>query len=125
MLAWFITFIQSPIEEVRNRREPVDKEKILARWNAGVGSTDWLDQLVKNGLIKEERHGGYPDYYHGTAREILPFLADGPPAFKGFPVLGDDYFLPVGWIEVSIFEREKIAVCPPEEQVTVMVWDMS
>lgn len=125
MLGWWITVIQSPIENERDRTTSAGKEKQLAAWEAGVGSIDWLDQLVETGKISVERHGGYPDYYYGRAGEILPPIAQGPPDYQGMPVIGEDYFAPAGWIKVLHFNEEMLTACPPDEQITVMVWDLS
>ena len=49
-------------------------ENSLASWTSGLGGTDWLDKLVKEGRAKDLGGNGYPNNYSANASEILPLL---------------------------------------------------
>lgn len=49
-------------------------ENSLASWTSGLGGTDWLDKLVKEGKAKDLGGNGYPNNYSANASEILPLL---------------------------------------------------
>ena len=92
MLGWYILVIAQTPEE---RAVASDlKEGLLAKWKASVAGIDWIDALVKDGKAAQVLVGGYPSRYLATARDVLPLIADGPPAHSGPTVFGDDYVMP-------------------------------
>ena len=64
--------------------------------------------------------------YSLEAAVVLPMLlAELPPPHKDFPIIGDDYVLPAGWIGETAFHWDRIRQCPPDEQLVVQAWDQS
>lgn len=125
MLGWFIIIsTQTPEQRDASSSSP-DKEGNLASWEAGIGGTDWLNELVKQGKAARLSFGGYPSRYTAAARDVFPLIASGPPAYKGVPVIGDDYYTPGGWIGTATIDRDKIAQCPLDQQLTIDAWDQS
>ncbi|WP_431113349.1 hypothetical protein [Variovorax paradoxus] len=79
---------------------------------------DWLRQLVKVGQVSQFSFSGYSNRYAAKAGDVLPLLADGPPAHRGPPIIGKDYVMPGNWTRNVIFHQDKIAVCPPDQVLT-------
>ncbi len=91
---------------------PMDKEAILAHWDTGSFGTRWVKRLAEAGKASEHLRGGYPNRYVALARDVLPLIDnDG--------IAHDDYVR-----DVKLY-RDRIAACPPEQAVTVEVWDLS
>lgn len=55
----------------------------------------------------------------------MPLLADGPPTHQGMGVIGDDYVMPANWLDRVEVHRDRIAACPPQQQLTIEAWDLS
>ena len=102
-----------------------EKALELARWEAGLGSTAWVDGLVNDGRAAKLAAGGYPNKYAALAKDVLPLLKDGPPLHAGPPVVGDDYYTPGGWTGKAQFNAERINACSPSVMLTVETWDLS
>jgi hypothetical protein len=39
-------------------------------------------------------------------------------------IIGDDYVMPNGWSGNITMYHEKIAICPPEQILTIDAWDL-
>lgn len=102
-----------------------DKDSLLASWTASIGGLDWLDQLVRDGKATDYGGDGYPMRYTAPARHVLPLIASSPPGHGGPAVVGDDYFLPSGWVGKTRMSREKLTQCPPDEELYIEAWDES
>ncbi|MES2249238.1 MAG: hypothetical protein V4645_18305 [Pseudomonadota bacterium] len=123
MIGWWIVIAAQSPEE---RDQAVDRNAaVLANWEAGPGGADWLRQFVNAGKAKQLSFSGYPNRYTAQAGDILPLLSNGPPAHRGPAVIGDDYVMPANWKGKSIFNRDKIATCSPDQRLTIDAWDQS
>ena len=119
---WFIVSTQTPEEQdeaVRN------KTASLARWETSINGIKWVQKLVDDGKATQHRANGYPNRYTARAGDVLPLLANGPPAHTGPTVLGEDYVMPGNWSGNIVFDHDAIAACPPDETLTIDAWDLS
>ena len=98
---------------------------MLASWLAGLGGTDWLVAMVKDGRAEEVRWGGYPCGYRMLWKDLLPELLEQPKPFQGPTVIGDDYVMQKGWRDGMKLSREALARCLPDTVVCVNAWDQS
>ena len=121
MLGWWIV-IEARAPEVP---DPKDNSATLASWETGLGGTTWLDDLCKQGKVTDLGGNGYPIRYSAFARDVTPWLNQGPPAYQGPNVIGEDYVLPGGRSWKVKIHRDRIAACPPDQVVTIEVWDLS
>ncbi|MDO4879613.1 MAG: hypothetical protein Q3966_10055 [Neisseria sp.] len=107
----------------------------FADWECGLGGTDWLDGLCKNGqAVQTQNRGGYPDLYEVEARYVAPWLADGKipdgggiamPVFMenddGETVSMRDY----GYRPLKLENVQTLRNLPPDAVLTVRVFDLS
>ena len=100
-------------------------EKAVASWLAGLGGTDWIEELVSKGLAKSIKQGGYPDLYDVSAAVLLSTLAHGVPSHSGPLVIGDDYVHEPGYTAEERIDIETLRTLDPNEVLTVTVWDQS
>jgi hypothetical protein len=123
MIGWWIVIARQTPEE---RDTAVDsKAAVLANWEANVSGIDWIKQLVEQGKATQLRHGGYPNRFTALARDVLPLIEEGPPAHSGPTIIGDDYVMPGNWTGNVQIHSEKISACPPDQVLTIDVWDQS
>ncbi|UOD33013.1 hypothetical protein INH39_16075 [Massilia violaceinigra] len=111
MQGWSITITLETAQR-RDAPVPIDKEAILGYWDTGSFGTNWVKHLVETGKASEHLRGGYPDRYVALARDVLPLI-------DNYGIAHDDYVRDVK------LHRDRIAACPPEQAVTVEVWDLS
>jgi len=112
MGGWSVTIMRQPVEDYPH----INREKVLADWTVGSSGTRWINALVSRGEAKRVRDGGYPNLYTAPACVIAPLLAtDEPPSGE------TGIFAPR---EVRIM-RTELDACPPDELLTIMVWDQS
>lgn len=114
MGGWSVTVVRQSVEDYG--RNP-DREKVLAYWTVGHTGIRWINELVGRGEVRQVKDGGYPNIYTAPARVIAPLLAsDEPPSGTTIRM-----FEPR---EVSI-KRDELSNCPPDEMLTIAVWDQS
>lgn len=102
-----------------------EESALLVSWLVGgFHGLDWIDALVKEGKAVSLGGNGYPLRYTALAKDLLPRIAAGIPRPAGGPILGEDYFLPAGWIGKADL-REGFASCPPEQLLLINAWDQS
>lgn len=123
MLGWQIYIATKSPEELP--AGPYQTDYLLASWTTGLNGIDWLTALVKEGKAIEPSNGGYPWQFAAKASVILPLIADGPPTYTGKDVIGDDYYIPVGWIGEGRFNAELAAKCLPDDMLYIDAWDQS
>lgn len=116
---WFVIAAQTPEE-----RDAAPKEAILANWETSVSGIRWVEKLVKEGKAIQLLAGGYPNRYTAMADDVLPFLARGIPDHNDITIIGDDYVMPAGWKGNVIMHEDKISACPPDQILTIDVWDL-
>jgi hypothetical protein len=124
MIGWWILVIAQTPEE-RAAGDDGVKESVLAKWEASLAGIDWIDALVKTGKAAQVLAGGYPSRYRAVAADVLPQIANGPPAHSGPTVFGDDYVMPGDWSGNVTMHRDRIERCPPSQMLTIEVWDQS
>lgn len=123
MIGWLIVIGQQSPEE-RDKAATRDKG-ILARWEVGLYGLTWLEELVKEGKADKILHNGYPMRYRALAKDVLPLIAEGPPPYKPFNIIGDDYISTGSWVAELEMDKEKIEQCPPDFLLTIDAWDLS
>jgi hypothetical protein len=109
-----------------------DKSAILATWEAGVGGTAWIEELVKAGKAHVYRlQGGYPNRYSASACDVLPLIADGPPPHIAPAMLAwhdeanQAVLIPANYQGNVTLHRDQIAACDPDQVLTIDTWDQS
>jgi hypothetical protein len=126
MIGWWIVIAQQTPNERATAAPDAQKAAILANWETSVSGINWIEKLVEEGKMTEHsRNGGYPIRYTALAGDVLPLIADGPPAINGPTIFGDDYVMPGNWSGNIKIDRDKIAACPPDQVLTIDVWDQS
>lgn len=102
-----------------------EEDALLVSWLVGgFDGLVWIDDLVKGGKATALGGNGYPLRYTALAQHLLPKIAGGIPSRTGGPILGEDYFLPAGWIgDPSI--KQNLAECPPDQLLLINAWDQS
>lgn len=98
---------------------------VLARWQAGLGGTKWLDDLVSKGVASDLGGDGYPIRYTVPAGILVAVLGEGPPKHGGPVVIGDDYILPGGWTGNVRIDIARMKELDPSEILLVEAWDQS
>ena len=63
-------------------------------------------------VASEHLRGGYPNRYVPLARDVLPLI-------------GADDIAQDDWVRDMRLHQDRIAACPPEQAVTIEVWDLS
>lgn len=102
-----------------------NEEALLVSWLVGGSSgLDWIDALVERGLATDLGGNGYPLRYTALARDLLPVIATGIPAPSDGPILGEDYYLPAGFIRDPEV-RPGFDTCPCDQLLLVNAWDQS
>jgi len=122
MLGWLVVVRvddQSPEAAKRD-----DDSEVLARWAVGLGGTEWLTDLVAAEKAKQTLFGGYPNRFVAAARDVLPLIESGPPAYEELP-RGRAKESVAGWSGQVQFFEERIAACAPETRLTIDAWDQS
>lgn len=112
MLGWWITLsTQSPNERDASPRDKA-RAAILAQWEVGVGGLDWIRQMVETGQAHQLKTGGYPSRYTAHLADVCVALGDGA-VIK--PKRGGQF----DW------HADRIAVCSPDQTLTIDAWDQS
>lgn len=97
----------------------------MMSWHTGLGGLSWLDELVKQGLVKDLGGSGYPNKYSGLASILLPQIMPSMPSYDGKLVIGDDYVLKGTENQSIKINKSKIATCKPNDELIIEIWDMS
>lgn len=122
MLGWyFCIYAQS---DMLTNQSAANTPK-LASWEAGIGGTEWLNDLVKLGQATENGGNGYPLRFSVSAGVLLSVLKVGLPKHDGILVIGDDYVLPSGWTGNAQIDFERLRRIDPNELLLVDAWDQS
>jgi hypothetical protein len=83
----------------------------IASWITGLGGTDWLDILVKEGKAKDLGGNGYPNSYSAKANQILPLLTT-------------ELINSVGGGNARL-KSDQISACSNDETLIIEAWDQS
>jgi len=110
----------------RQRKESdAAKSAALASWMAGIGGTQWIDDLVSRGVATHLGGNGYPNRYTVQVRALVGVLEQGVPKHSGPFVLGDDYITPGGWTGEVDIDMASLRALAPDELLFVEAWDQS
>lgn len=102
-----------------------EEHALLASWLVGgFHGLDWIDELVKVGKANDLGGSGYPLRYTAMAKDFIPTLLKGIPRPAGSPIIGDDYYLPAGWVGKPEIQQNLSAV-PGDELLLINAWDQS
>jgi hypothetical protein len=115
MLGWWIVI----------RRRDAGELEFVAKWEASIGGTDWLDKLVADGRAVQLTFDGYPNRFEAMADEVIPLIRNGPPDHEGPLIIGDDYVSIGGWARKFRFYDGEAQKCKPNEQLQIDAWDQS
>ena len=130
MLGWWITVFSD-----ENRQE----QHLIASWECGVFSANWLDELCQAGhAVQTENNGGYPDVYQTQVKHVAPWLLDGkispdgrlsaPAELSVFMETDDGETVPMelyGYRPLELRRPELLRDLPPEAVLTIRVFDLS
>ena len=123
MIGWWIVIADQTPEE---RDTGIGRrEAVLANWETGVGGNSWVQRLVDEGKAVQLLSGGYPNRYTAKANDVLPLIANGPPARNDPVVISDGHVMPVNRAREVIVHHDKIATCPLDKILNIEVWDLS
>ena len=121
MAGWW-TIISTETPEQMADLAKVNKDAILATWEAGLGGLGWITQLCQQGKATQLTCNGFPNRYTALASDLTPLLASGiAEAQEG--VFQEDR--PAGWPGSITLHQGRIAACQPGQALTVEVWDQS
>lgn len=123
MLGWEIVIFDADPEDL----EDGELRRIgeIGCWMTGLGGTDWLDDLVREGLAVGLGGNGYPMTYTLPASTLRRRLIDGLPRPTGGAVVGSDYVLPAGWLGKLRIDIRRLAALPSNSVLTIEAWDQS
>lgn len=125
MIGWWI-IIDAQTPEERDAPNSDRKTSVLAKWETSISGIDWVVKLVNAGKAVQILKGGYPNRYTANACDVLPLISRGVPAHDdNMLVIGDEIISTSGWTGNVVINSEKIAACPPDQILTIEVWDQS
>ena len=102
-----------------------EEHALLVSWLVGgFHGLDWIKELAKSGKAKALGGNGYPLRYTSQAKDFLPTILNGIPRPAGSPIIGDDYYLPAGWIGTPEI-RENLSETPGDQLLLINAWDQS
>lgn len=119
MLGWHISVFPD------NGNPRYDSQEVVCRWVTGLGGTDWLEQMAKDGRALKVSWNGYPCGYIMLWKELLPELLLHPKPYEGPTVIGEDYVMEKGWWQGKKVNPEALARCQPDTMMRVDAWDQS
>jgi len=114
MIGWSITVTRMTPEEYPLK---LDRDAVLANWKVGAMGTCWLDRLVAAGQARRVKSGGYPNIYTAPVGLIVPLLLGHE--------LPSDEDVPMRKPHEITIEQHELAMCSPDETLTIVVWDQS
>ena len=121
MSGWW-TIISTETPEQMADLAKVNKDAILATWDAGLGGLGWITQLCEQGKATQLSCNGFPNRYTASARVIAPLLLAGIAEAQDGEFPQDKL---TGWPGSITMHRERIAACAPGQLLTIEVWDQS
>lgn len=104
-----------------------ENKQYIARWLAGVGGIQWVDDLVSKGMAQKFNGFGYPDIYEINVESLLNVITNNLylPSSKGPIVIGDDYVQKPVYSRNGRIDMELLKSLPLDEILLVEVWDQS
>ena len=132
MLGWSITVMDKSLEVPNEsgfdpRFDLLAKARLalLAAWEASPRGIDWLNDLAKAGKAACHWHSDGTGRYRALARDVLPLIANGPPANLNPVVLTrvPDHPISENWVCNVVFHQDRIASCHPDQKLMIDVCD--
>lgn len=117
---WTIISTQTP-EQMADLAK-VNKDAILATWEAGLGGLGWITQLCEQGKATQLSSNGFPNRYTASADVIAPLLLAGIAEAQDGDFPQDKL---TGWPGCITVYPERVAACSPGQLLTIEVWDQS
>ena len=125
MLGWYISVYRLPKAGYKPAEKLPKQASCIARWEADVEGTRWLDNLVQKGRALVLSEFGYPDRYTARATDILPILRSGPPFEQLKRPLEEFLTTPPTSDWRGGFDAAAADACQPNEWLVIEVWDQS
>ena len=121
MSGWW-TIISTETPEQLADMTKVNKDALLATWEAGLFGADWIAQLCTQSKATQLTFNGFPNRYTASADVIVPLLQAGiAEAQEGeFP---QDTL--TGWPGSITVHPQRIAACERGQLLSIEVWDQS
>lgn len=121
MSGWW-TIISTETPEQLADMTKVNKDALLATWEAGLFGADWIAQLCEQGKASQLAFNGFPNRYTASADVIAPLLLAGIAE-------AEDGIFPqdklTGWPGSITVHPQRIAACASGQLLTIEVWDQS
>ncbi len=107
------------------RHREASPENLLARWTSRSLGIGWLDALVAQGAAQDLGGSGYPCLYCARAGVLLPLIAPET-SLRGYPppLLPISALLPANLGGLH-WHLDRLADCPPDEELLVHAFDQS
>ena len=121
MSGWW-TIISTETPEQMADLAKVNKDAILATWEAGLGGLGWITQLCEQGKATQLSSNGFPNRYTASADVIAPLLLAGIAEAQDGDFPQDKL---MGWPGCITVYPERVAACLPGQLLTIEVWDQS
>lgn len=121
MSGWW-TIISTETPEQMADLAKVNKDAILATWDAGLGGLGWITQLCEQGKATQLTCNGFPNRYTASADVIEPLLMAGIAEAQDGDFPQDKL---TGWPGCITVYPERVAACLPGQLLTIEVWDQS
>ena len=121
MSGWW-TIISTETPEQMADLAKVNKDAILATWDAGLGGLGWITQLCEQGKATQLSCNGFPNRYRASADVIAPLLMAGIAEAQDGDFPQDKL---TGWPGCITVYPERVAACLPGQLLTIEVWDQS
>jgi hypothetical protein len=103
-----------------------DDDPRVAVWQAALGGTDWLTDLVDAGKAAHTTRGGYPESYLIRCEDFRTRLRAGLPNEHTSWVTGPhDVLDPERWLGRTTVDAQQLDDCGADEWLLVEAWDES
>lgn len=121
MSGWW-TIISTETPEQLADMTKVNKDALLATWEAGLFGADWIAQLCTQGKATQLTFNGFPNRYTASADVIVPLLQAGISEAQDGEFPQDTL---TGWPGSITVHPERIAACERGQLLSIEVWDQS
>ena len=121
MSGWW-TIISTETPEQLADMTKVNKDALLATWEAGLFGADWIAQLCTQGKATQLTFNGFPNRYTASADVIVPLLQAGIAETQDGEFPQDTL---TGWPGSITVHPERIAACERGQLLSIEVWDQS
>lgn len=126
MLGWHVSVYRRQAPAAGPVGESDERGELLAQWQGGLSSLDWLDELSTKGSCLDLGGNGYPNLYTAPCGALRPVIVAGPPN-AGAVWLHDpgDIIDWSKWKGKTFVDHERFEEVPEDEWLLVVAWDES